>query len=90
MGEFLSNYLAESGHRVPLCGQISMNGSVECLGIPEFHRTVGLFWSANLLAPHFRWVDGGTSTNQNWVIQPGGSYGSVSTPRRGAISACPD
>ena len=77
VGELLSDDLTESRRRVPILGQISINGSVEYLGIPVFHTTGGTFWGANLLAPYFHCGDGGTSTNQNWEIQPGGPYGSV-------------
>ena len=47
-------------------GRISINGSVEYLGVPDFQRTGGPDWTANLLAPRYSWVDGGTTTNQNW------------------------
>ena len=55
VGEFLSNYLTESGRRVPILGRISINESVEYLGVPDFHRTGGAFWDANLLAPRSSW-----------------------------------
>ena len=89
MGEFLSYYLTKSGCRVPILSQISINGSVEYLGIPDFHRTGGKFWAANLLAPRSCCVDGGTSTNYNLVIKSGVPYGSVSDPWRGAVPTCP-
>ena len=41
--EFSSDCLTESGHGVPILGQIFNNGSVQYLGIPEFHRTGGPF-----------------------------------------------
>ena len=34
-GEFLSNYLAENGRRIPILVQISIDGSVEILGTPK-------------------------------------------------------
>ena len=77
LGEFFSDYLAESGRRIPILGIITINGSVEWLGIPDFHRTGGPFWSDNLLAPGPSWGDGGTTTNQNWGSKPRGPYGSV-------------
>ena len=89
VGELLSDYLTESRRRVPILGQISINGSAEYLGIPDFHRTGGPFWGSNILAPYSHWGDGGTSTNQNWKIQPGGPYGSVSFLWRGAVPARP-
>ena len=51
VGEFSSDHLTESGRRIPILGQISMNESVEYLGVPDFHRTDGPFWASNLLAP---------------------------------------
>ena len=60
-----------------ILGRISINGSVKWLGVPDFHRTGGPFWTANLLAPRSSWGYGGTTTNQNWGIKPGGPYGSV-------------
>ena len=71
VGEFSSNYLTESGIRVPILGQIFINGSVEYLGIPDFQRTGGPFWDENLLDPCFSWGDSGTTTNQNWLVEPG-------------------
>ena len=88
VGEFSSDYHTESGRRVPIIGQISINGSVEHLGIPDFHRTGGPFWAANILATHSSWEGGVTNTNQNWGIHPRGSYGRVSVLWRGAVSAC--
>ena len=49
VGAFTSDYPTESGRRVPIIGQISINRGVEYLGIPDFHRTSGLFWDAHLL-----------------------------------------
>ena len=39
VGEFLSDYLTESGRRIPILGRISINGSVEWLAITALHRT---------------------------------------------------
>ena len=80
VGEFLSDYLTESGCRIPIISRISINGSVEHFGVPDFHRTGGTIWAANLLAPRSSWGDGGTTTNQNWLIQPWGPYGNVAAP----------
>ena len=52
IGQFLSNYLAKNGRRIPILGQICINGSVKCLGIPKFHRTSGPMYTENILAPH--------------------------------------
>ena len=64
--QFLSNYLAENGRRIPILGQISINGSVKLLGIPNYHRTSGTMFTENLLDTHAitDWGDDGTP-NQN-------------------------
>ena len=85
----MSNFLTGSGRRVPILCKISINGSVEYLGIPDFHRTGGLFWAGNLLAPRYSWGGSGTTTNQNWVIPPGIPYGIVSVPWRVTIPTRP-
>ena len=72
VGQFLSNYFTENGHIIPILSQKFINGSVECLGITKFHRNGGLFWDDNLLDPHHSWGEGGTTTNQNWGVQPVG------------------
>ena len=41
VGEFSSDYLNESGRRILILGRISINGSVEWLGVTEFLRTNG-------------------------------------------------
>ena len=33
VGQFMKNYLAENGHRIPVIGQLSINRSVKCLGV---------------------------------------------------------
>ena len=81
MGYLSSDYLTEIWRRIPILNQISINGSVEYLGIPEFHRIGEPFWDDNLLVPCYSWGDGGTTTNKNWGIQPGGPYESISVPR---------
>ena len=65
VGDFSSDYLNEIGHRVPIIGQIYMNGNVEYLGITEFYGTGGPFWVDNILDPCSSWRDGGTTTNKN-------------------------
>ena len=47
----LSNYLTENGCRIPILGKISINESVEYLGIPDFHRTGGPMRDENILPP---------------------------------------
>ena len=87
VGQFLFGYLTENGRRIPILSQISISGSVEYLGIPDFHRTGGPFWAKNLLYPCSSWGDGGTPTNQDWVVQPGGPYVSVAVVWHGAVPA---
>ena len=67
MGQFKSDYLAESGLRIPILGQISINGSVELLGIPDFFS--GPRFTEDILDPYDTtgWGDGGTP-NQNWTV----------------------
>ena len=78
MGEFSSNYLIKNKRRIPIIGRILINGSVEWLGVPDFHRTGGTFWDHNLLDLCSSWGYSDTTTNQNWGSQPGGPYGSDS------------
>ena len=78
VGYFATNYLTKSWRRIPIFGRISINGSVEYLGIPDFHRTDGPAWNETIMPPRSRWVEGDTSTNNKWGIQPGGDSGSVS------------
>ena len=89
VGEFSSEYLAESGRRIPILGRISINGNVEYLGVPDFHRTGGPFWTANLLDTCSSWGDGGTTTNHNWGSQPGGSSVSVIVPLNFPVRVLP-
>ena len=90
VGQFSSHYLAENGRIIPILGQISINGSVIFLGIPNLHRTSEPMFTENLLASHDTtgWGDGGTSI-QNWPVLPGGTYSNVSVPWCGAVPACP-
>ena len=55
VGQLSSNYLTENGRRIPIIGQIPINGVVKYLGIPDFHRTSGPIWVENILAPHSSW-----------------------------------
>ena len=69
------DYLAENGLRIPIIRQLSINGSVKVLGIPDFPRGSGLLFITNLKDPTdpTGWRHGGTS-NQNWAFIPGGHY----------------
>ena len=58
----------------------SINGSVQWLGVPDFLRTDGPAWTANLLDTHPSWGDQGSSTNPNWGSQYGGHSDSVLIP----------
>ena len=89
VGELLSYCITESGSRIPLLDIISINGSVEHLGITDFHRTDGPFWAANILAPSYSWGDGGTTTNNNWGIKPVGPYRSAALPWSRPVPVCP-
>ena len=75
VGQFSSEYLTENECRITILGKISMNGSVEYFGIPDFHRTDGPTWDDNFLDPCSSWGDGGT--NLNWGVQTGGPYRNV-------------
>ena len=88
-GEFLTNYLNPSWRRTHIFGVNSINGSVQWLGVPDPLRTNGPPWDDNILAPSPAWGTGVTSTNSNWVSQPGGPYGSVSVPWSGPVCAMP-
>ena len=61
-------------------GKNSINGSVEWLGVPDFLRTDGPAWTANILAPHPSWLGVGSRTNPNLGSKSKGSSGGVSVP----------
>ena len=67
----------------------SINGSVEWLRVPDFLRTNGPAWTANLLAPHPSWGGGGSTTNPNWGSKYGRVSGSVSVPRNRPVCVLP-
>ena len=75
MEEFTTNYLVKNGFRVLIIGQLSINESVQFLGIPNFVRGSGLSLIENLQAPTdpTGCVHANTS-NQKWVVIPGGPY----------------
>ena len=75
VGEFTTNYLAENGRRIPIIGQLCINGSIQFLGIPDFFRGSGLSFIEKLKSPtdSTGWGHGDTS-NKNWGVMPGGAY----------------
>ena len=77
-GELVTDFLTESWRRVPMFFRNSINIIVEWLGIPEFLRTDGPAWTANLLDPHPSWGDKGSRTNPNLGNQFGGASIGVS------------
>ena len=86
VGHFSSDYLTSNGRIIPIIGQVSINGSVEYLGIPDFQRTGGPMWVDNLLDTFYNRGYSGIP-NQNWPLsQPR----NVSVPWRGAVPAFPD
>ena len=90
VGQFSSNYLTENRRRIPILGQIPINGSVKLLVIPEFHRTSGPMYTENILDPYYTtgWGDGGTS-NHKWPVFWGGPYSNVSILWCSAVLPCP-
>ena len=75
VGELTIDYLAENGRIIPIIRQISINNSVQFLGIPDFFRGSGLSFFPKLQAPNdpTGWGNGGTS-NKNWGVIPGGPH----------------
>ena len=53
--EFATHYLTPSCRGIPIFGVNSNNGSIQWFGVPDFLRTDGPPWTANLLAPHSSW-----------------------------------
>ena len=49
--EFTTNYPAENRRRIPTIGQLSINGSVQFWGIPDFVRGIGLSFIPNMQVP---------------------------------------
>ena len=91
MGEFTTDHLAENRRRIPIIGQLSINSSVQFLGIPDFSRGSGLSFLPNLQAPTdpTGCVNGGTYNN-NWEVRPGGPYSNTSVTWDTTVPACPD
>ena len=88
VGQFSSHYLTKNWRRIPVLGQISINGSVVYLCIPDFHRTSGPMWYDNLLDPRASCGYGGTS-NQNWGVQSRGYYSNVAMAWSTTVPSCP-
>ena len=75
VGQFMTNYLDENGRIIPTICQISINGSVKLLSIPDFFINSGLSLIDHLQAPTTTSGWGHTNTsNQNWGVSPGGYY----------------
>ena len=85
VGQFSSDNLTENGRRIPFISQISINGSVEYLGIHNFHRTNGPMWVDNLLDTRSILGDCGTP-NYNWPLS---QLRFFSVLWRGAVHARP-
>ena len=65
---FHTYYMTEERHRVTMFGQISINVSVEWLGVPiPFYDTSGVPWIDNILVPELRWGDG--NSYQVWASE---------------------
>ena len=72
VGQLLTQYLAKNGCRIPVIGQISINGSFELLSIPAGAWGCGFLFIDNVQSPTMLsgWGDANTS-NQNWGVTPG-------------------
>ena len=98
MGQFNTNHLAENGRIIPNIGKLSINGSVQILGIPDFVRNSTFSFIGNLQSPSMTTVWGHADTpNKNWVVRLGGPYRMYSVPwgstvpvRLAYISRSPD
>ena len=75
MEKFTTDYLVKNGYRIPIVGELSINGSVQLLGIPDFVRNSELSFFQDLQAPTVTsgWGDADTSNKKRGVI-PGGPY----------------
>ena len=75
LGEFITNYFAENGSRIPIIGQLSINNSVQFLGIPDHGGEGGLSFLYNLQAPaEATWWGSGHTSIQNWGGSMFGPY----------------
>ena len=64
VGDFTTNYLGENGRRILITRQLSINGSVQFLGIPNFVRGIGFSFIENLQDPTFSPLARGTLMSQ--------------------------
>ena len=89
--EFTTNHLAENGCIISIIDKISINRSVQILGIPNFVRNSGLSFIEKLKDPTVpnSWGHANT-TNQNWGVIPGFPYSMWSFPWGSTITASPD
>ena len=66
-GYFVTNYLAENGRWIPIIGQLSVNNSVQFLGLSDQAWGSTLLYIANLLAQVEAKCGGSSnSSNKNW------------------------
>ena len=63
--------MAEEGCIVAILVKISINGSVEWLGVPVHFHDTGLAWTDNILVPEAGWGSGVRVGVWSWGIQPG-------------------
>ena len=78
LGYFSTQYLAENGRRIPVIGQISINGCVNFLGISADAWGCGLLFIENVRAPTVLsgWGDCNT-VNQNWGVTLRRPFGNI-------------
>ena len=75
---FDTDCLTPTWHRILMFGSKSMNGSVECIVVPNFLSNDGPTWTLNLLDPCAGWGKRGSSTSLNLSSGSGGYSDSVS------------
>ena len=90
VGQFTTYCLAENGRIITITGQLSINGSVQFLGIPDFSRDSGFSFIENLQAPTIptSWKHINTS-NHNWGVILWGTYIMCSVPWDSTVPARP-
>ena len=90
MGQFTTNKLAENGRIIPIIGQISINGSAELLGIPDFSEKVDCCLLKTCKHP-ICLLAGDTSISpiRTGELAWGGLYINVSVPWVSNVPACP-
>ena len=65
---FHTYFMTEERCRVTIFGRISINVSVEWLGVPiPFYDTAGVPWIDNILVPELHWGDG--DSYQVWALE---------------------